>query len=79
MKTITITLDGTASPKVEFTGDYIRRAELDLAIRAVKRAHRIALRQFRKRKIIEEYEHRRGLSGVEAPQEMQNDAGQSRS
>jgi hypothetical protein len=53
-KTITIVISNSF-PKVTFDGDYITKRELDIIIRVLKKEHRIKIREYRKKAIIEQY------------------------
>ncbi len=52
---IEILLDNISSPVVTFKGDYITKRDLEIIIRALKRAHRNVIREYRKQRIIAEY------------------------
>jgi hypothetical protein len=64
MKCIVVRLPaGQANISVSFTGDYVRKRELDVVIRAIKREHKRVLRSYRKRQIIAEHEKSKSLRG----------------
>jgi hypothetical protein len=49
----TMTTEGV---KVKFLGDHVTKRELDLILRAISKAHRQRIREYRKQLIIENYE-----------------------
>jgi len=56
MRRLVADMEVPRDPKVTFIGDYITKSELEVLIRAVRRAHKKLIHEYRRRKIIQEYE-----------------------
>jgi len=55
VRMLTADLTVPRDPKVKFVGDYITKVELEALIRAIRKAHKKMIFEYRKRHIIEEY------------------------
>lgn len=59
MRSVLVQLPDNEPMKVTFTGDYVTKRELSIILRAIKKEHINAIRMYRKRRIIEEYEKKK--------------------
>lgn len=52
------------APKVSFIGEHFTKRELDVVMRAIRRAHKERILDFRKKRIIEKYEADKAAEAV---------------
>ena len=55
---ITVCLLNTSYPSITFTGDYVTKRELDIVVRAIKKAHKEVIREYRRKRIIAEWKEK---------------------
>ena len=75
MKKVVIVIEDSGLVSVSFDGEYIRRRELDMAIRTLRKDHKAQLRDYRRQQIIKEYEASKGPQ--EKKVEAKNDSDRS--
>lgn len=54
-KRLSVDFSTLTSPIVSFEGDYMTKKELDFVLRAIKKKHKVIIREYRRNKIIEEF------------------------
>ena len=83
VKRMSVDISNGNHPKVDFEGTYVTKRELDLIVKAVKRAHKQIIINYRKQLIIAEYQKKQSLlkgksDGKESQSRKESDAGTSR-